>query len=87
MTRTPNPEWNRDLALNTAVSPQGDLLVTSVRQNFELQVCMVFQICFLLPQSCKKFSNVFLSFNSQSVKIMKSHLFFILCMNNEYILP
>ena len=36
--RTPNPEWNRELSPNTVTSSQGDLVVTSVRQNNELQV-------------------------------------------------
>jgi len=36
--RIPNPEWNRTMAPGTISSPQGDLVVTSVRQNNELQL-------------------------------------------------
>lgn len=37
-TRSPNPAWNRDFPAGTSTAPQGDLMVTSIRQNNELQV-------------------------------------------------
>ena len=50
-TRLPNPEWNRDMAPNTVKAPQGDLLITSVKQNNELQVIFQFLVNFFFKTS------------------------------------
>eukprot|EP00112_Aurelia_sp_Birch-Aquarium-sp1_P014285 Seg3076.2 transcript_id=Seg3076.2/GoldUCD/mRNA.D3Y31 product="von Willebrand factor A domain-containing protein 3A" protein_id=Seg3076.2/GoldUCD/D3Y31 len=52
-TRSPNPAWNRDFPAGTSTALQGDLIVTSIRQNNELQLVRDIEVARAEGQSSK----------------------------------